>query len=216
MKYHVFCVKRFEHEMLCFHILTPLRLLSSHRLPKERAIPEHADMPPDDIERTAPTEPGQSHRFLEDYLLFLLAAASASASAGFHAIVRDRGLRVPEWRALACLHDKDGQMITRLAALALMEQSAMTRVIERMEERGLVIRRGDTRDRRRVRVFLTPEGRSLVEALVQHARAHEAQVLELLPSVERQTLKASLALLIQALPDNPLDVSTQRGPAGAE
>lgn len=171
-------------------------------------------MPPADAERTTQADQAQSDRFLEDYLLFLLAAASASASAGFHAIVRDRGLRVPEWRALACLHDEDGQMITRLAALALMEQSAMTRVIERMEERGLVTRRGDTRDRRRVRVFLTPEGRSLVEALVRHARAHESQVLELLPAAERQTLKASLALLIQALPDNPLDVSTPRDSAG--
>src|SRR5690554_6655220 len=103
--------------------------------------------------------------FLGDYLLFLLAASSASASAGFHAIARAHGLRVPEWRALACLHDNDGQMITRLAALALMEQSAMTRVIERMEERGLVLRRGDARDRRRVRVYLSPAGRTLVADL---------------------------------------------------
>lgn len=145
-----------------------------------------------------------SHRFLEDYLLFLLAAASASASAGFHQIIRDNGLRVPEWRALACLHDKDGQMITRLAALALMEQSAMTRVIERMEERNLVERRGDTRDRRRVRVFLAPEGRALVDVLVVEARAHEARIMALLPATERQRLKQALAHLISALPDNPL------------
>jgi len=171
-------------------------------------------MPPTRTEHTAPNDEGQSHRFLDDYLLFLLAAASASASAGFHAIVRDQGLRVPEWRALACLFDKDGQMITRLAALALMEQSAMTRIIERMEERGLVTRRGDTRDRRRVRVYLAPEGRALVETLVRHARAHEAQVLSLLPAGERQSLKASLALLIQALPDNPLGVSTPSASVG--
>jgi len=145
-----------------------------------------------------------SHRFLEDYLLFLLAAASASASAGFHQIIREHGLRVPEWRALACLHDKDGQMITRLAALALMEQSAMTRVIERMEERKLVERRGDTRDRRRVRVYLAPEGRVLVDALVIEARGHEARIMAVLPATERQRLKQTLAHLINALPDNPL------------
>lgn len=143
-------------------------------------------------------------RFLEDYLLFLLAAASASASAGFHQIIRDHGLRVPEWRALACLHDQDGQMITRLAALALMEQSAMTRVIERMEERELVERRGDIRDRRRVRVFLAPQGRALVTALVDKARGHEASIMALLPTAERQRLKRSLARLIEALPDNPM------------
>ncbi|MCC5969544.1 MAG: winged helix-turn-helix transcriptional regulator [Pararhodobacter sp.] len=164
------------------------------------------------IASETPSEDGCDQRFLEDYLLFLLAAASASASAGFHHIIRDHGLRVPEWRALASLHDKDGQMITRLAALALMEQSAMTRVIERMEERKLVERRGDTRDRRRVRVYLAPAGRALADALVIEARGHEARIMALLPPVERQRLKQSLAYLIGALPNNPLLIN-ETGPA---
>ena len=142
--------------------------------------------------------------FLSDYLLFLLAAASASASAGFHAIAREHGLRVPEWRVLACLHDRDGQMVTRLAALALMEQSAMTRVVERMEERGLVTRQSDARDRRRVRVFLAPAGRALLVPLLKRAREQEAQVLACLPPPQRQALKPMLASLLDALPDNPL------------
>lgn len=147
---------------------------------------------------------GADARFLDDYLLFLLAASSASASAGFHAIVRAHGLRVPEWRALACLHDTDGQMITRLASLALMEQSAMTRVIERLEDRGLVVRRGDIRDRRRVRVHLSPAGRALVADLVDKARHHEAEMLALLPADQRPALKPMLAALLAALPGNPL------------
>lgn len=147
---------------------------------------------------------GSDARFLEDYLLFLLAAASTSASAGFHAIVRRHGLRVPEWRVLACLHDQDGQMITRLAALALMEQSAMTRVIERMEERALVIRRSDRRDRRRVRVYLAPAGQATLKPLLTLAREQEAQVLSCLPPEQRAALKPMLASLLAALPGNPL------------
>lgn len=142
--------------------------------------------------------------FLNDYLLFLLAAASASASAGFHAQARAAGVKVPEWRALACLHDTDGQMITRLAALALMEQSAMTRVIERMEARGLVQRDGDRQDRRRVRVWLTGKGRACVTDLVALARQHEAEVLALLPDAEQALVKPLLGRLLAALPGNPL------------
>ncbi len=153
---------------------------------------------------TAASSPARKSGFLEDYLLFLLAAASASASAGFHAIVRQHGLRVPEWRVLACLHDSDGQMITRLAALALMEQSAMTRVVERMEERGLLERRGDSRDRRRVRVFLTDKGRALLGPLLGLAREQETQVLASLSPAQRAALKPMLASLLAALPGNPL------------
>lgn len=164
-----------------------------------------------DTATPVPEGDGEGTHFLEDYLLFLLAAASASASAGFHAIVRQNGLRVPEWRVLACLHDRNGQMVTRLAGLALMEQSAMTRVVERMEERGLVTRRSDPRDRRRVRVYLQPEGRALLVPLLNMAREQESQVLACLPAEQRLALKPMLVSLLASLPGNPLARNDEPG-----
>lgn len=152
----------------------------------------------------APDAAAPSVGFLSDYLLFLLAAASASASAGFHAQARALGLKVPEWRVLACLHDEDGQMITRLAALALMEQSAMTRVVERMAARGLVRRESDSLDRRRVRVWLSSEGRQRVTALIARAKEHEAEVLSLLSADQQAQIKPMLVRLVASLPGNPL------------
>lgn len=137
--------------------------------------------------------------FLDDYLLFLLATASAAASAEFHAVARARGLRVPEWRVLACLHDEDGQMITRLAQLSLMEQSRLTRVVERMVDRGLVTRTGDDADRRRVRVWLDDAGRVLAAELVALAQAHEAQLLALIGAPEGRALKDALKHLNAAV-----------------
>lgn len=143
----------------------------------------------------AEAEMRRKDRFLDDYMLFLLASVSAAASEGFHAIVRDRGLKVPEWRVLASLYDSDGQMITRLAALAMMEQSRLTRIVERMDERGLVARSDDKADRRRVRVFLTDKGRALARDMVAEARDHEARLLALLPSGEARHLKRLLLKL---------------------
>ena len=137
--------------------------------------------------------------FVSDYLLFLLAATSAAASEEFHAAVRARGLRVTEWRVLACLHDRDGQMVTRLAGPAMMEQSRLTRVIDQMDERGLVARRSDRRDRRRVRVFLTPDGAALAEEMVARAREHEARVLASLQEGEGLELKRMLRSVYRQL-----------------
>lgn len=139
--------------------------------------------------------------FVDDYLLYLLAAASEQASAQFHARVRKAGLRVPEWRVLACLHDRDGSMITRLADLALAEQSRLTRIIAQMEDRGLVLRKNDPEDGRRVRVFLTDAGRALINELVPDARAHEAALLKHLGSDTGATLKSTLHTLLRALAD---------------
>ncbi|MDG1211991.1 MAG: MarR family transcriptional regulator [Paracoccaceae bacterium] len=137
--------------------------------------------------------------FVSSYLLYLLAAASEGASAEFHATVRDQGLRVPEWRVLAILVEQDGAMITRLAKFALMEQSRLTRIIDQMIDKGFVERAADKDDGRRVRIWLTAEGRRRAEVLVGEARGHEADVLASLPAAEAERLKPALQSLIAAL-----------------
>jgi DNA-binding MarR family transcriptional regulator len=106
---------------------------------------------------------------------------------------------VPEWRVLAILVEQDGAMITRLAKFALMEQSRLTRIIDQMIDKGFVERAADKDDGRRVRIWLTAEGRRRAEVLVGEARGHEADVLASLPAAEAERLKPALQSLIAAL-----------------
>ncbi|MGH1576193.1 MarR family winged helix-turn-helix transcriptional regulator [Planktotalea sp.] len=142
-------------------------------------------------------EPEGPTGFVGDYLLYLLAAASDASSAQFHARVRKAGLRVPEWRVLACLNDRDGAMITQLAAIALVEQSRLTRIIVQMEDRGLIMRKSDPEDGRRVRVYLADAGRALNAQLVPQAREHEALLLKLLGEGDGRKLKSTLRALLE-------------------
>ncbi|NHF72848.1 MarR family winged helix-turn-helix transcriptional regulator [Paracoccus xiamenensis] len=116
---------------------------------------------------------GDESGFLESYTLFLMAMASANVSAEFHRIAADQGLSVPEWRVLACLHDRKAASVTDLARLSLMEQSRLTHLIGRMQARGLVDRKRSSRNRRNVEVTLTPTGATLAADLVAQAKAHE-------------------------------------------
>lgn len=136
--------------------------------------------------------------FVDTYLLYLLHRASQRSSDEFHAVVRARGLRVPEWRVLACLLDEDGQMITRLVELSFVEQSNLTKIVDQMALSGLVERRKDATDRRRVRIWLTEKGRKLVSGLVTEARAHEAELLSRLPAGLADRIKTDLETLIEA------------------
>ncbi|MEM7270935.1 MAG: MarR family transcriptional regulator [Pseudomonadota bacterium] len=138
-------------------------------------------------------------RFVDDYLLYLLAAASAAASDQFHAEVRSRGLKIPEWRVLACLDGEDGAIVTRLAKLCLFEQSRLTKTIDQMAERGLVLRRADPDDARRVRVFLTEMGRTLASELTAAAKTHETEVLDAFAPDQAAAFKASLKELLASL-----------------
>lgn len=134
--------------------------------------------------------------FVPNYLLYLLAAASEAASERFHAHVRAKGLRAPEWRVLACLTDTDGSMVTELARYAMIEQSRLTKIIIQMDNRGLVTRRSDPKDGRRVRVFLTKPGRELAEELVADAKINEQELLRSFHGGQGAEIKDTLRALL--------------------
>lgn len=136
-------------------------------------------------------------RFIDDYLLYLLARASDEASAEFHARLKLHGLQVAEWRVLATLSDGDGMLLGDLASVALQRQPTMTKTIDRMVKAGLVERRTGAEDRRQVRIFSTPEGRKRVRAALKDAKSHEADILSDYDDDEAAKLKAMLLSLIE-------------------
>lgn len=145
-------------------------------------------------------EPARSAQpFVDDYFLYILAATTENAHDKFHAYVRQCGLKIPEWRVLACLMDEDGAMVTRLARLSLYEQSRLTKIIQQMETRGLLERRSDAEDARRVRMFLTDKGRSIAAHLIEEAKKNESEVLSHLDAEDSAQLVKLMKTLLQRL-----------------
>ncbi len=135
-------------------------------------------------------------RFIDDYLLYLLARASHAISAEFHEQLRRRGVSVPVWRVLASLVGGDGETVTGLAAVCLLQQPTMTKLLDRMVRDGLVQRAQDAQDRRVVRIRLTSRGEDMVANLLEVARQHEAEVLARHDLVDGDPLKELLRGLI--------------------
>jgi 3-hydroxy-9,10-secoandrosta-1,3,5(10)-triene-9,17-dione monooxygenase reductase component len=137
-----------------------------------------------------------SDSFARSYLAYLLARASFIVSGEFHAKLKTWKLSVPEWRVLACLMDVEGLSVGELAAMALMKQPRLTKVLDRMEADGLVERRGTAEDRRRTPIHLTAKGRALVKPVLRVAKAHEAELLKRFSDDEQSIIKYALDLLI--------------------
>ena len=137
-----------------------------------------------------------AERFVNDYLLYLLARASSEVSAQFHQRLKTHGLQVAEWRVLASLSDGDGMTIGELAARALQRQPTMTKIITRMADAGLVERRPDASDRRKVRIFITGDGRRRVDDALADAKAHEQEVLADYSPTEAAQMKSMLLALV--------------------
>ena len=72
-----------------------------------------------------------------------------------------------QWRVLRCLWHKDGQRQQDLADVAHKDKTSVTRIIDSMEKRDLVVRVSDRLDRRQNLIYLTNKGKRLQEELMQ-------------------------------------------------
>lgn len=75
----------------------------------------------------------------------------------------DYDLTIEQLMVLFILEDKDGQNLRVLAELADRERTTMTRMIDGLERRNLVVRVPDKTDGRNKLVYLTRQGRSMTK-----------------------------------------------------
>src|SRR3954466_4683437 len=88
---------------------------------------------------------------------------------------RDAGITLPWYDLLIHLEEEpDGLRMNELAERILYSKSGFTRVVDRMEEAGLVRRVRPENDRRSILVVLTDEGRTTME----QARGHHRHAIE--------------------------------------
>ncbi|AKC71651.1 MarR family winged helix-turn-helix transcriptional regulator [Pandoraea oxalativorans] len=150
---------------------------------------------------TSATPASSDTPFVDDYLLYLLARASALVSDEFHREVAAAGLGVLEWRVLATLSDGQARIINQLADIVLAKQPTVTKVVDRLEASGDVVRGESATDRRQSLVSLTEAGIAHVTPLLAGARRHEASVLARFGEPQSAQLKEALRELIDQMTD---------------
>jgi DNA-binding MarR family transcriptional regulator len=80
------------------------------------------------------------------------------------ALFQDQELTFSQWTTLVALHDGRVSTAGEVAHNICHDAGSLTRLIDQMVKRGLVVRGRSETDRRVVTLALTPPGRKLVEA----------------------------------------------------
>ena len=118
------------------------------------------------------------------------------------------GLTLAEWDALVHVPDGDaGVRMTDLAGRLLLSPSGLTRMMERLEKRGLVARRRGAEDARETYVALTRQGLALLAAAApthnEELKAHFLHALTLDESAALAELLGKVAAAPAACPRHP-------------
>ncbi len=134
---------------------------------------------------------------LEAHLGFWLRFVSNHVSLRFRQQLEAQGVSGTEWVALrTLLAQGEGSHASLINALG-MTKGAASKVISRLEEKGLAQRQWADGNAREQVLVLTAKGRTLVPKLAKLADANDEHFFGHLPPAERQALTSAMQALVQ-------------------
>ncbi|CDW94828.1 MAG: winged helix-turn-helix transcriptional regulator [Betaproteobacteria bacterium] len=134
---------------------------------------------------------------LEAHLGFWLRFVSNHVSSRFQQLLEDKGVTVTEWVALRTLWSQDETTHAELICALGMTKGAASKVVSRLEEKGLAGRQLADGRAREQSLSLTAAGKDLVPQLAALADANDAHFFGHLPAAERDALTQSMKALVQ-------------------
>jgi len=105
------------------------------------------------------------------------------------------GLTRSQWLLLTYLYFKDGINQTELASLMDMEKAPLSRLLDRMEIKGWIIRKNETKDRRIKNIYLSESVKPFVSSLRYKAAKYRKDSLSILSDKELSKLRDLLQVL---------------------
>ena len=103
-------------------------------------------------------------RKFDESLPMALHRAREATMAFFRPVLNAAGVTEQQWRVIRVLHERDELESRTLADIACILPPSLTGILARLEGHGLVKRRKDAADQRRLYVSLTALGQAQAEA----------------------------------------------------
>ena len=111
-------------------------------------------------------------------LLLLLKRAERRIELGLAPSLDEFGLTIEQWRIMSALHEEPGQPMSVLAESAVLPAASLTRHVDKLVERGLVLRRIHPDDKRRIVTALSPVGTTVADRLAATQRDLETDLAD--------------------------------------
>jgi DNA-binding MarR family transcriptional regulator len=132
---------------------------------------------------------------LHDHVGYWLRRLSDEVHLSFERKLAAHGVTVAQWNVLVTLYRGEGVTVAEVARFIETDAAAVSRLVDRLAEKGLVARSADPASRRRVLLALTPPAVGLMPMLAGLADQNDEAFFGTLPPAQR----AELAGLLQRL-----------------
>jgi DNA-binding MarR family transcriptional regulator len=143
--------------------------------------------------------------WLQQDLPFLIRSLRFLLRAESEALRAEAGLEAGDIGVLAVISLNPGITQNDLADSLVLKKSAVTRVVQRLEKRGLIVRQRSKRDRRANNLALTEDGAAMADILRKASRARQATWFGTIPAEKQAVFYQVLFELIATLAEDAED-----------
>jgi DNA-binding MarR family transcriptional regulator len=113
------------------------------------------------------------------------------------ALLNTGGITAVQSGALYYLLDNDGCLLSELSRALMLDKSAITGLVDRLEDKGLVERRTIPSDRRAITIYLTEEGKAAAKKCLSVTKEYNGAIKEGLSRDEIETFSRILQKIIK-------------------
>ncbi|NYF98083.1 MarR family winged helix-turn-helix transcriptional regulator [Janibacter cremeus] len=134
----------------------------------------------------------QTDHQLDQQLCFALYTAAKSATSAYRESLGEIGLTYTQYVTLLALWERDGRSVSELGEVLHLDSGTLSPLLKRMATTGLIERRREGDDGRRVTIHLTETGRGLqsrvndIQARLYDAVDMDAEELAMLRTLARR------------------------------
>lgn len=117
----------------------------------------------------------------------------------YNQMATQEGITTSMGYVLININSKEGTAATKIAPLMGLESRSLTRVLKSMEEKGLILRIPDSKDKRSVRVYLTDEGKDKRSIAIKSIKDFNYQIQKILSVKEIECFYSSFEKINQVI-----------------
>jgi len=118
-----------------------------------------------------------------------------------HAFEREVGLSTATWFLLSMLIEEDGISQGEVSHRFEVDPSRITRIAQRLQDEGLLRRKRDPEDNRVVRLYITEEGRLLIEDCQERRERFESRFRREFSTEELAEFRRALGVVSRLMKD---------------
>lgn len=142
----------------------------------------------------------------QNFIIYHLKSNWLSISKLFNELAKEYDITMAMGFVLLAIDNQTGTPVTKIAPRIGMEPNSLSRLLNSLEEKGAILRKNDSKDQRKVFVYLTELGQEYKNIAIQTVIEVEKSITENFSKEEKQLIfkiMGNISTVIKNIRSNP-------------